>query len=157
MSDNTKYAGNPGKRSAYHRMEALPCYFMSPSIWVIVFLKYFWRKWIQTCHYCLGVQKNRQQKGVSPVLRGVSGASKFPLSRIPEHSLILHCITLILYSCLSAECWAFFPPSKLITLEKLRVKYSAKHTFLTILVNELQIVLWFRILCPTVSIHSEII
>lgn len=66
-------------------------------------------------------------------------------------------IRLILYSCLSAECWVFFPPSKLITLEKLRVKYSAKHTFLTIFVNELQIVLWFGILCPTVSIHFEII
>lgn len=34
-----------------------------------------------------------------------------------------------------------FTPSKLITLEKLRLKYSAEHTFLTVLVNELQIAL----------------
>lgn len=34
-----------------------------------------------------------------------------------------------------------FTPSKLITLEKPRLQYSAEHTFLTVLVNELQIVL----------------
>lgn len=77
----------------------------------------------------------------------------------PKHSLILHREVLD-WSSIPAFVLNFgFPllPSKLITLEKLRVKYSAKHTFLTILVNELQIVLWFGILCPTVSIHFEII
>lgn len=79
MSDNTKQAGNPSKPSASssHRMEALQCYFMFPSIWVIVCPKYFWRKWIQTCFHYLGVQK-----GASPVFCGVSGTYEFQLCRI---------------------------------------------------------------------------
>lgn len=136
------------------------CCFMSPSSWVALFPKCFWKKkWIQPEITIWVSKRNDSKRGfwdslflfsvVLGICREAWTQPHSPLWRIRP----------ILYSGLSDECFVLFFPFSFKTNDsrETQSKIFCKATFLTILVNELQIVLWFVILYPTVPIHYKII